>query len=384
MTIKNASRKFGVLVLCGGIYPDTAGGAEVHLFYVCRELAERAHRVFVISPTSKLSTRASETDIPFVRIYIRLWPKPFATLSYIVKSFVESFKLKQQIKIVHAHTANYPVLATAFLFSFLTHKPYIVTCLGSDIRVASRRFLQKIFQMPFLHNAKRILAVSNEISEIVRLQYGVPKRQILAVGTGYDDRVLQELRDTRLPIEAKKDLHIINVANMRPEKDQLTLLRSFARLRKNIKGVRLSLVGDGPLRGQLEKFVAQHDMHDVEFMGMLSHKEALKHVATADAFILTSVEEGMPTVIIEALALGKPVIATVVGGIPEVVTDGVNGILVPPKSPEHIVKALERLMSDSRLRRRLGKAAAKSVKNYTWRRIAEEFETVYSAVVRGN
>lgn len=384
MTIKNASRKFGVLVLCRGIYPDKTGGAEIHLFYVCRELAERGYRVFVISPTSKLSTRASDTDIPFVRSYIRLWPKPFATLSYMVKSFVESFKLKQHIKIVHAHTASYPVIATAFLFSLLTHRPYIVTCLGSDIRIASRRFLQKTSQMLFLHKAKKILVVSNEISEILGLQYGLPKRQIITVGTGYDDRVLQELRDTKVPIEAKKSFHIINVANLRAEKDQLTLLQSFASLRKNIKEVRLSLVGDGPLRRQLERFVAQHGMHDVEFLGKLSHEEALKHIATADAFILTSVEEGMPTVIIEALALGKPVIATAIGGIPEVIQDGVNGILVPPRSPKRIAKALERLIGDSRLRRRLGKAAAKSVKNYTWGRVADEFETVYSTVVRVN
>jgi len=90
LTIKGASRKFGVLVLCGGIYPDTTGGAEVHLYYVCRELAERGYRVYVISPMSKLSTRASETNVSFVQIYIKLWPYPFATLSYIMKSFAES------------------------------------------------------------------------------------------------------------------------------------------------------------------------------------------------------------------------------------------------------------------------------------------------------
>jgi glycosyltransferase involved in cell wall biosynthesis len=92
----------------------------------------------------------------------------------------------------------------------------------------------------------------------------------------------------------------------------------------------------------------------------------------------------MPTVILEALALGKPVIATAVGGIPEVVREGVNGILVSPKSPETIAKALERLLSNSGLRRKLGRAAAESVKDYTWSKIAEKYERVYSISLEGD
>lgn len=381
MTIKDVSRKFGVLVLCGGIYPDMTGGAEIHLFYVCRELAERGYYVFVITPATKFFSRASETNIPFAGIYIKLWPKPFATLSYIVKSFVESFKLKQQIEIVHAHTANHQVIAVALLFSLITHKPYIISCQGSDIRISSRKFLPRIFQIPFLYNAKKIVVVSNEISEILRRKYNIAKRQILVVGTGYDDRITQELGNIRLRAETDRSMRVINVANMRPVKDHITLLESFARLTKSMKGVRLSLVGDGPLRGQLEEFCAQQSIHDVEFLGKLPHRDVLEHIANSDVFILTSVEEGLPNVIIEALALGKPVIATAVGGIPEVVKDGVNGILVPPKSPEHVAKALERMLSDSGLRRKLGEAAAESVKDYTWSKIAEKYERIYNTAL---
>jgi glycosyltransferase involved in cell wall biosynthesis len=234
-----------------------------------------------------------------------------------------------------------------------------------------------------LHNAEKIVAVSNEISEILKRKYGIPKCRMLVVGTGYDDRIRQELGDIKLRAETERSMRIINVANMRPVKDHKTLLESFKKLTERMKGVRLSLVGDGPLRRQMEEFCTQQSIHDVEFLGKLPHRDALKHIANSDVFILTSVEEGMPNVIIEALALGKPVIATAVGGIPEVVKDGVNGILVPPKSPEHVAKALERLLSDSGLRRKLGEAAAESVKDYTWSKIAEKYERIYSIVVRG-
>lgn len=377
-TIKDIPKKFGILVLCGGIYPEGQGGAEVHLFYVCRELAEQGYHIFVISPTSKISSRASEKHIPFVRIYIKLWPKPFATLSYIVKSFVESYRLKQQIEIVHAHMAAYPMVA-AFMSSLITHKPYIVSCQGSDVRISSRKFLHRIFRIPFLHHARKIATVSNEMAEILKQKFGIPECHIVVVGTGYDEEIVAELKNANSHAEIRRGMHIINVAYMRPEKNHRILLESFATLTGSIKGVRLSLVGDGPLREELEKFCKQQGIHDVEFLGELPYREVLKQVANSDIFILTSLEEGMPNAIIEALALGKPVIATAVGGIPEVVKDGVNGILVPPKSTEHIAKALERLLSDSELRRKLGEAAAESVKDYTWSKIAEKYERIYMA-----
>ena len=381
-TRKDISKKFGILVLCSGIYPDVTGGAEIHIFNVCRKLAERGYRVFVICPATKFSNKVSDTNSPFVRIYMKLWTKPFVTLSYIVKSFAESFRLRQQIEIVHAHTANYPMV-DAFLLSLIFHKPYIISCQGSDIRIASRNFFHRIFQIPFLHNAENIVVVSNEISEILERKYGIPKCLTLVVGNGYDDKIRQEVQDIKLRAETERSMRIINVANMRPVKDHKTLLESFKKFTERMKGVHLSLVGDGPLRRQLEEFCTQQSIYDVEFLGKLAHRDALKHIADSDVFILTSVEEGIPIVIIEALALGKPVIATAVGGIPEVVKDGVNGILVPPKSAEHIAKALERLLSDSGLRRKLGEAAAESVKDYTWSKIAEKYERIYSIVVRG-
>lgn len=378
-------RKFGVLVLCTGIYPDTIGGAEVHLFYMCKELAERGHHVFVISPAHKFSRGASDRNIPFVRVRLKLWSRPFFILSYIVKSLVVSLKLKDQIEMVHVHTANFPMVV-AFIFSAITRKPYVVACRGSDIRMSSRKLLRRIFRIPFLYNAKKLVVVSNEISKILRRKYGIPKSQIVVVGNAYDHRITEKLVNTKLspslaPAESERSMRIINVANLRPEKDHITLLEGFTRLAKSIKEVRLSIVGDGPLRSQLEQFCTQQGLHNVKFLGTLPHKDALERIATSDIFILTSVEEGMPNVIIEALALGKPVIATAVGGIPEVVREEVNGILVPPKSPEHVAKALERLLSDSKLRRKLGKAAAESVKDRLWSKIVEKYERIYKTLL---
>lgn len=380
-TSKEASKKFGILVLCNGIYPNQTGGAEVHLFYMCHNLAERGYHVFVLAPTTKFSSEPSEKNIPFVKIYLKLWSKPFTILSYTVKSLIESFRFRHHVEIVHAHTAHPIPMVAAFLSSLITRRPYIISCRGSDIRISSRKFLHRMFQIPFLHEAKKILVVSHELSEILRQRYGIPKHQILVVENAYDDRIIHQLANIQLGTKAERGKRIINVANMRPEKDHITLLKGFKRLARSMKGVHLSLVGDGPLRGELEEFCIQQGIHNVKFLGTLPHTDVLKHIANSDIFVLTSIEEGMPNVIIEALALGKPIIATAVGGIPEVVKDGVNGILVRPKSPDLIAKALERLLCDSELRRKLGKAAVESVKNRTWSKITEKYERIYKSYV---
>jgi glycosyltransferase involved in cell wall biosynthesis len=384
LAVKIASEKFGVLVLCDGIYPDQVGGAEIHVFNLACRLADRGHNVYVITPANKIPKKTSDTEIPFAKIPVEVWPRPFVFLSYIVKGLILSFKLRKQIGIVHSHTATPPTMITAFLFSFFSHKPYVVACMGSDIRISSRKFLYRAFQLPFLQNAKSVVVVSKEIAVLLKQKYGIPKCKILVVGSSYDDRITQKLANTRPHAENKRRRRIISVANMRPEKDHTTLLKAFAILVKSVSNVQLYLVGNGLLKDQLEEFCIHHNLNSVRFLGRLPHVDALEYIANSDIFILTSVEEGMPTVILEALALGKPVIATAVGGIPEIVKDGINGILVPPKSPEPIAKALDRLLSNSGLRRKLGRAAAESVKDYAWSKTTEKYEEVYSTSLEGD
>jgi len=100
-------------------------------------------------------------------------------------------------------------------------------------------------------------------------------------------------------------------------------------------------------------------------------------ILKSDILILTSVEEGMPTVIIEALALGKPVIVTRVGGIPEIIKNEFNGLLIPPKSPEHVAKAVYKLLNDEKLYTKLSSNASKSVCGHSWSEIASMYEQMY-------
>lgn len=163
------------------------------------------------------------------------------------------------------------------------------------------------------------------------------------------------------PASASGDgqVRFVCVGRLSSEKGQRGLLEAFAAVRGRTPGVQLDLVGDGPLRAELEALAAALGIAEaVRFHGALSEAETLAVIARSDVLVLPSFMEGLPVVIIEAMALGKPVVASGVAGIPELVHDGANGLLVPPSHWRALADAMAMLASDRALRDRLGVAAS--------------------------
>jgi glycosyltransferase involved in cell wall biosynthesis len=133
-----------------------------------------------------------------------------------------------------------------------------------------------------------------------------------------------------------------------------------------VPGVTLVIAGDGPERAALGRQARELGLETrVRFPGSLSREQVLRLFRAADASVLSSAWENFPHTVVEALAVGCPVIATAVGGVPEVVRDGENGLLVPPGDASALAGAIRRFFDDDELRRRLVEAAADSVAGYT-------------------
>jgi glycosyltransferase involved in cell wall biosynthesis len=133
----------------------------------------------------------------------------------------------------------------------------------------------------------------------------------------------------------------------------------------DVPDVELVIAGGGPDRTALERRVRELGLESrVRFLGGVPREHVLRLFAAADASVLSSAWENFPHTVVEALAVGCPVIATAVGGVPEVVRDGVNGLLVRPGDPEALREAIERLFADDGLRRGLAEAARASVAGY--------------------
>jgi glycosyltransferase involved in cell wall biosynthesis len=162
--------------------------------------------------------------------------------------------------------------------------------------------------------------------------------------------------------DASSPVRVLNVAGMSPRKGQLVLVQALARLRSRGRDVTLALIGDGSERVKLEAEVARLGLHDhVTFLGALGHDAVRTSFEQADIFCLPSLAEGAPFVLMEAMASGVPVVATTVAGIPELIEHRVSGLLVTPARDDELADALDALVTDSELRRRLAVAGRRRV-----------------------
>jgi glycosyltransferase involved in cell wall biosynthesis len=148
----------------------------------------------------------------------------------------------------------------------------------------------------------------------------------------------------------------VHIGRLAPAKDQTTLLRAFAIAVHAQKGLSLVIVGDGVLRGELEHLSSELEINrSVSFVGEQHDVSPFLH--NADGFVMSSVSEGVPVSLLEAMSVGLPVVVTNVGGMPEVISHGGAGIMVPPKNPEALASALLGLARDPELSETLGRAS---------------------------
>jgi glycosyltransferase involved in cell wall biosynthesis len=167
---------------------------------------------------------------------------------------------------------------------------------------------------------------------------------------------------------------------MVPIKDLPTLIRAFAIAVRQNGNLRLLLAGGGPLRREIEQLADELRVSErVHFLGWIEDLPRL--YATMDVCVISSLNEGTPVAIIEAMAAAKPAIATEVGGVPDVVAHEVTGLLVPPRSPEALAAALLRLAAHPEERARMGEAARRlAAGRYAPERLVDDVEDLY---VRG-
>ena len=190
--------------------------------------------------------------------------------------------------------------------------------------------------------------------------------------------------ETFSPREARQralnePFRLLSVGRLSPPKGYPILLQAVVLLRERGADVRLTLVGEGPERATLEKLIGLANLGDcVRLVGACNHDRLPDYYQASDAFVMSSFLEGVPVVLMEAMAMELPCVATWITGIPEIIEKDVEGLLVPPASAAAIADAVERLMKEPEEARRLGAAARRKVlaKYHLERnvaRLAEEF-----------
>lgn len=259
-------------------------------------------------------------------------------IGLIGSTLVYTHALKKHLKanrgrfdLVHAHFA----FPDAFAAARVTQRmgiPLVVTLHGADaLNVAPRKDLIGMVVRSGIKAARIVLCVSEDMSAAVGGL--LPGLDVRAAVNGFDD-CLFRVSDTR------RDLGVLFVGLLLPVKNVDIVLRAFARTHKKTDAP-LTIVGDGPLREDLEALAAQLGIADsVDFLGHKSRAEVASLMQRARVLALPSSSEGYPLVVVEALACGTPVVASRVGGIPEIMASDEAGTLVAPGDIESLASAL--------------------------------------------
>ena len=183
---------------------------------------------------------------------------------------------------------------------------------------------------------------------------------------------------TRISLNIDDDsLVIIHVGRFSPQKNHRLLIESFSRVLSKINNVKLVIVGDGDLRPEIEGIVNRNGLNNhIKFLGV--RKDIADLLSASDIFVLSSDWEGLPLTVIEAMAAGKPVVATAVGGVPELIKDNVNGFLVQPKDPDSLAQALIKMAGDREASREMGAMGRKMAREkFDIRIMAKAYENLY-------
>ena len=271
------------------------------------------------------------------------------------------FRLRQRLKelsptviIAHQYTPFfYSVLARG-----LTIKIPIVYVEHGRFYPDRRKWRRFLFNRFLLRRDDVIVAVGESVKQALIRKEGFPAHRISIVYNGVDVRRFNGCFSKRsyyrqLLGAGPQDVVVAHVARFDRLKDHFTAVSAFQHLRDI--PIKLILVGDGPTRKDVENAI--QNMNLKESVRLLGYRQDIPELlAASDIFLLTSLNEGIPVTIIEAMMAGLPVVATEVGGVSELVVKDETGLLVPPQNPGEIARALHRLAADSELRTRLGQA----------------------------
>ena len=265
-------------------------------------------------------------------------------LAVLVPSMLASFvraALRVDADLLHAHWLPAGWVAER------SGKPYVVQVWGTDVELARRA---PWLARRVLHRARLVIAASNDLAERAR---ALGAREVRVIPSGVE---LPE----RVGIEADP-AEVLYAGRLSAEKGVLELLDAT-------DGLKLVVAGDGPLRDRIPSA-----------RGFVSHDELEQLYARAAVVACPSRREGFGVVCLEAMAHGRPVVATRVGGLLDLVVDGETGIVVPPRDPAALRAALERLLADPDLRRKLGSAGRERARtHFSWERVTDATLAAYA------
>ncbi len=357
------------------------GGVANHISSLERQLTRMGHEVKVIAPASRAVSTFGDRFIPIGK------PRPIpssgsitrVTISLRLASTIKAVLSQEKFDIIHLHEPFMPMLCSAVLrFSNTANIGTFHACDGRP-GYSFGRPISTIMLNRRLHKLDGKIAVSKPAmdyaSKYIPGYYNI-------IPNGID---LEHFSPDVSPIEEFCDgkQNILFVGRLERRKGLNYLIKAYQQVKQEIPNSRLIVVGPGTrLRKKYEKWVRRSGLGDVVFVGYASYTELPRYYKTADIFCAPAISrESFGIVLLEAMAVGKPVVATNIDGYASVVTHGEDGLLAPPKDSRGLAQALISVMSNEALRQQMGTRGRLTADKYSWEQIARRVFDYYVRVL---
>lgn len=338
-------------------------GGQRQVLLLARALARRGINQTVV--TTSGSRLAGELMAGGVPVHAAGWHRGFS-----IRAFVAGLtEARREPCLLHAHDAH--ALTLAGLIAAATDRPFVVT----------RRVDFHLRRPGFWRRANRVIAISDAVRRIL-IDDGIEPGKIVVVNSGIDLSSTERIRQAPIRVElglpASGPLAVA-IGALVDHKDHQTLIRAAFKLRSTHPDLHWAVAGEGDLRVALEREVRDLGLGSVvHLLGQIA--EPLRLIRDASVFVMSSKEEGLGTSVLDAMAIGTPVVATRAGGIPEMV-DGGAGILVPRRDPDLLAAGVAEVLDGPDRAARLVATASKRVASFSADGMAEGVLQVYRSIV---
>jgi len=359
------------------------GGVTNHISSLYYYLSEMGHDVKVIAPASKAVSTFGDRFIPLGRP--RSIPASGSiarvTISIRLGPAIKAMLASENFDIVHLHEPFMPMLCTTVLrlsntkmvgtFHAFAGKP--AYNFGKPFTI---RLLRKWFQ-----KLDGKIAVSQPAMEFANKHL-----------TGHYDIIpngvdLKHFSPDVPPIDEFCDgkLNILFTGRLEKRKGVNYLLKAYQQVKEEIPDARLIIVGPGTrLRNKYEKYVRKNGLKDVVFTGHVSYEDLPRYYKTADVFCAPATgRESFGIILLEAMAIGKPIVASNIDGYARLITPGAEGLLVPPRDEKMLAQALVSLLTNESLRQEMGARGILKAKDYDWKVLAQRIADYYNSILNG-
>ncbi len=349
------SRELRVLVLSS--FPPGVGGGELQTLLQLKELQRLGCRVTVIDlcPRHQGPEREIYEGLEVIRL---VTPRlPVIRSLWFHGKILRALLRQKEADVAHINNIGTALYSASPILA-LRRIPRVLVIWGSGmpgIGPFSSDFRFRLARV-FARRAERIIGLSSRTVRYL-VQQGFPEERVGFIPNGVDlgrfENEPERGAGTRPEGWPLENPVVVTIGRMVYEKGFPDLLQAWAILKSHGIHGHLVFVGDGLLRQDLERRVEELDLEEsVTFAG--ERDDVIRCLRHSDVFVSSSISEGMSNAILEALGAGLPLVATDVGGASDILTDGVNGYLVPPASPEALAKKLEALLLDPEVRRAFG------------------------------